>query len=132
MAESSENFFEECTHLQRDVSIAETDQRNYTTVQNSDRHVADLSATRAEHAADANIPEAIVDGYGYLQLIDKCGDETVSTSTACTQPDKLDVVQRRPLADFEISLYAVSVVEQVGSKVSRFSFADNTFITSAT
>lgn len=116
MAESSENFFEECTHLQRDVIIADTEQRNFTTVQKLDRGLADLSATRADHAADAKLPEAIVDGYGYLQLINECGDETVSTSTACAQPDKLDVVQR-PLVDFEISLYAVSVVEQVGSKV---------------
>jgi hypothetical protein len=33
---------------------------NYAALQKSDRDVADLSATRAEHAADANIPEATV------------------------------------------------------------------------
>jgi hypothetical protein len=126
MAESPETVSEDYTHFQRDVTIADTeDSSNYAALHKSDRDVAYLSATRAEHAADANIPEATVDRYGYLQIASECEVETVSTlHTSCTQPDGLDVAQR-PLSDYEISPYDVTVVEQVGNKVSDSSIIDN-------
>lgn len=98
-------------------------------MQKSDRDVADLSTTRAEHAADVKLPQTISDRYGYLQLINGSEVEAPSTShITCTQPDGLYVAQQS-LSDNEISPYDITVglVEQVGSEVSGSSIIDNTY-----
>jgi hypothetical protein len=60
MAELPDTMSEYYTHFQRcDVTIANTTESNYAALQKSDLGVADLSATRALHATDAKLPEAV-------------------------------------------------------------------------